>query len=239
MIRDEILLNFTNFLIKKICPCCQKFGHRIEFCPLMHYIPNKQKIINLFAKTNIQQNRSPFQRKDKKIHALKDSRDYLLRLCSFQNVFNKDDILDSNNEDDIEKKIFSEIRLRSNTFHNISYNEKNTIAKKIDKYECIDNFEMIKNYKTYYPQQNFIDNQRTFSNKEKKGETSSLGAGVNSNSYFESSNRKRLGLGSKSTLYLKKRNGTFREGKRITKLYELVRLVMDDPKIRKILKKKK
>ena len=50
MIKDQILLqNYSNFLQKKCFSCSQK-DHLLNHCPIVHYIPNKLKIIKAYNK---------------------------------------------------------------------------------------------------------------------------------------------------------------------------------------------
>ena len=243
MIRDEILLNNSNYLLKKSCLSCNKFGHRIELCPIIHYMPNKEKIINLYSKFDMIQSRYVTARKKEKSHnTLKNLKKFTIRWDLFQKTINNASEIsekDNNNnyEDEVERKIFEALKLRSSTSNNLTLLSKNDQKRNLEIYENIENFETIKSFKTYYPQHNFSNEnfqllvkQLKLKNGLKLDESQSLYA-VNDIDIIKET--------SKTYTVRKKLFSSKFELKENVSLYELVKLIMDEPKIKKILKKKK
>ena len=66
MIQEKLRFSEGSSLIERKCLCCKQFSHRFSFCPKLHYIADKEKIIKkeIFASTF--NNRTPFIRKTKK-----------------------------------------------------------------------------------------------------------------------------------------------------------------------------
>lgn len=267
MLRDEILTNNSNYLQRKPCICCRKFGHRIEVCPLIHYIPNKESIIRIYSKRNVQQLRASHLRsRVRKINARRNNKDNFQRLCqyirdskkSIEGDEDQDEILIVG-DDPIERFLFNPNRFRSSSSNNISFsaqNRNNTInseIKRAEQYESIENFENIKKFKTYYPYHNFTVEgfnylvERVREMKE-KGLSSLVKKSFTVRTANESGSRKMREenttryskKGKNFTITAKKKNfySSRLELKEKVSLYELVKLVMEQPMIKKQLEKK-
>lgn len=271
MLRDEILTNNSNYQQRKPCICCRKFGHRIELCPLIHYIPNKESIIKIYSKRDVQQLRasSYIRSRVRKINARRNNKNNFQRLCQYIRDSNKslegeedqDEIL-IEGDDPIERFLFNPNRFRSSSSNNISLsaqNRNNTINSEVkrmaEQYESIENFENIKKFKTYYPYHNFTVEgfnylvERVREMKE-KGLSSIVKKSFTVRTANESGSRRmreentpkirESRKGKKFTITAKKKNfySSRFELKEKVSLYELVKLVMEQPKIKKQLEKK-
>ena len=268
MLRDEILTNNSNYQQRKPCICCRKFGHRIEVCPLIHYIPNKESIIKIYSKRNVQQLRATHLRsRMRKINARRNNKDNFQRLCqyirdsrkSIQGDEEQDEILIVG-DDPIERFLFNPNRFKSSSSNNISFsaqNHNNTInsENKImsEQYESIENFENIKKFKTYYPYHNFtvegfnylVERVREMKEKglssiRKKSFTVKTANESGSRKMRDENTTRNSKKGKKITITAKKKNfySSRLELKEKVSLYELVKLVMETPKIKKQLEKK-
>ena len=70
MIKDEILL-YNNFNPLRVrCFCCNKIGHVVTKCDLIHFIPDNEKVIKKFTYYLDQPRNRLFVRKDRKNNAL-------------------------------------------------------------------------------------------------------------------------------------------------------------------------
>lgn len=65
MIRDEINVSHSLIRLKAKCSACQKPTHLLESCNLLHFCPDKEKIIKKYEFSHPQE-RFPFKRADKK-----------------------------------------------------------------------------------------------------------------------------------------------------------------------------
>lgn len=74
MIQDKLRFSDDCFLIEKKCLCCKKFSHRFAFCPKLHYIPDKERIIKREIFSSAIFSRSSFLRRAKKANGLKNQR---------------------------------------------------------------------------------------------------------------------------------------------------------------------
>lgn len=64
MIKDSLLLNEDQNFIRAKCFSCNRYSHEISHCPLLHYVPDKEKIIKKFEFYN-DQDRNFFFRKSR------------------------------------------------------------------------------------------------------------------------------------------------------------------------------
>ena len=248
MLRDEILLNNSNYQQHKPCIACHKFGHKIEICPLIHYIPNKEQIIKIHSKKDLLQIRTVFLRqRTKKTNALRTNKENFVRLCKYlrdsSKSFNDDDYdndeiqMEIEEEDTIQRLLLDRNRIKSSS-SNMSISipsVKNNTSKTNEKYITVENFENIKSFKTYYPHYNFsVDGFNYLVAKSReldlKGRTMTL--------MIDSKKEKEKGKKMKVTQMKKNFYSSRLELKEKVSLYELVKLVMEQPKIKKQLRKK-
>ena len=71
MIRDQIMLYDNLFPLKIRCFCCNQIGHLANNCPLVHFQPDKEKVIKKFNFYLDQERKSDYQRKRIKQNSLK------------------------------------------------------------------------------------------------------------------------------------------------------------------------
>lgn len=62
MIRDSLLLNNDQNFIRSKCFSCNRYTHQISQCPLLHYMPDKEKIIKKAEFYNDQERKLFFRR---------------------------------------------------------------------------------------------------------------------------------------------------------------------------------
>ena len=246
MIKDDILLNNSNFLIKKPCCGCTKIGHSVGECPVLHYIPNKERIVHVYANANnCQKSCIFFRRKKRKTHALKNLKENIIRLSFFlknlnseQEVSEKD--ANAENEEESEKKIMMEFNQSRNTVNNsLSYiGERKSSVRKLEKDEIVENFEAMRKFKNYYPKHNF--SQQNFEKlvRMRNHVLSSMGEsfidGESPKLNKKTEREEKTPLMMKRGLYSSKL-----ELKEKISFLDLVKLVMSEPKLRKQLRKKK
>ena len=71
MIRDQIMLYDNLFPLKIRCFCCNQIGHLAHNCTLVHFQPDKEKVIKKFNFYLDQERKSDYQRKQIKQNSLK------------------------------------------------------------------------------------------------------------------------------------------------------------------------
>lgn len=71
MIQDKLLFSTDSSVIEKKCLCCKQFSHRFSFCPKLHFIADKEKIIKNDVFLSRIYKRTPFFRRTKKLNGLK------------------------------------------------------------------------------------------------------------------------------------------------------------------------
>ena len=69
MIKDQILLYGNYYPLRLRCYCCNQTGHIASSCPLIHYLPDNEKIIKAFNYYTDQQRFYGFNRKFRKQNA--------------------------------------------------------------------------------------------------------------------------------------------------------------------------
>lgn len=70
MIQEKLKFSEGSSLIERKCLCCKQFSHRFSFCPKLHFIADKEKIIKKMIFSSSVYNRTSFTRKGKKSNAL-------------------------------------------------------------------------------------------------------------------------------------------------------------------------
>lgn len=63
MIKDQMLLSPNYSLVKIKCFCCRKLGHSVKSCPLIHFIPDIEKVIKKYEYSQNQERNAFFPRK--------------------------------------------------------------------------------------------------------------------------------------------------------------------------------
>ena len=113
MIRDQIIL-YGNYKPLKIrCFCCNKMGHLAGICPLIHFVADREKVIQKYN-FPVEQERMRFERNNRKINAFR------IRV-NILKIREKIKIADIN---DISEEQESSISLDSNDNENIETEEK-------------------------------------------------------------------------------------------------------------------
>lgn len=74
MIKDQILLQNKLDSLKTRCFSCRSIGHFVYDCPLLHYIPDKEKIIKNYNQSNIQKRTKFIRRKITNQNSLKNKK---------------------------------------------------------------------------------------------------------------------------------------------------------------------
>ena len=106
MIKDQIQLYGSYLPLKTRCFCCEKMGHIAGECSLIHYLPDKEKIIKTFTYYLDQERNSNFIRKFRRNNALKSK-------ITLENSCVK---VRANNQKEKEaKKLFGEINTNSSS----------------------------------------------------------------------------------------------------------------------------
>ena len=164
MIKDELLLGTSNFLLKKTCLGCKKIGHRIEVCPILHYIPHRERIVHAYANESCQ-TRVLVKRKNNKIKTLQQLEQLKKKVAIMRNLERSFEMSDNDiiadGEDDDEKGLMFDLNSKKrtiNSIHSFSQTAPKSVSetiKKLEKYETIENFECIHRFKNYYSQNNF------------------------------------------------------------------------------------
>jgi hypothetical protein len=66
--KNLVMLENNLSCLKQICRSCHSQGHLTKDCPILHYIPDKEKVIKRFEFTHLQERNQTFVRGVKRSH---------------------------------------------------------------------------------------------------------------------------------------------------------------------------
>lgn len=132
MIKDQILLYNNYFPLKLRCFCCKQLGHFVGECPLVHYFPDKEKIIKTYNFYLDQSRDKNFNRKANKNKALLNKTKLMksfekIKENEPKKIFvdkDSDSSDDSFEEIDNLEEIYSENSLQKKNSYDIEKNEE-------------------------------------------------------------------------------------------------------------------